>query len=221
MNFMKLYIGDYMRDTGMLSVTEHGAYLLMLMNHYATGRPLPVGRELHRLLRAETKVDRDAIDRIATRFWTVDASGGLVNKRAEVEIEKANHQRDVNRIVGQKGGRPKRTETESVTESVTESEPNRNPHHSQINTIPSESKDSGETPDPIFGDGLAYLVGTGVDERGARSFLGKLRRSVGDMQAVELIAKARTGAVSEPLAWLRKAAERRMTSGRSSTGVAL
>ena len=55
MNFVRLYIGDYMRDTGTLTVAEHGAYMLMLMHYYATEKPIPSGRALHRLLRAETK----------------------------------------------------------------------------------------------------------------------------------------------------------------------
>lgn len=46
MNFFKLYIGDYQRDTAHLSVTEHGAYLLMLQHYYATEKPLPPGKAL-------------------------------------------------------------------------------------------------------------------------------------------------------------------------------
>lgn len=130
MNFLKLYIGDYLRDTGTLTVAEHGAYMLMLLHVYATERPLPQGRELHRLLRAETKADRDAIDSVASRFWYV-TPGGLLNKRADLEMVKANHQREVNRSVGKLGGRPKRIETESVIESGAEPEPNRNHNHSQ------------------------------------------------------------------------------------------
>lgn len=121
MNFIKLYIGDYMRDTGTLTVAEHGAYVLMLLHHYGTERPLPQGRELHRLLRAESKADRDAIDSVVKRFWQVTEEG-LVNNRAGKEMQRAEHQREVNRTVGALGGRPKRKETESVSES----EPNGN-----------------------------------------------------------------------------------------------
>ena len=121
MNFIKLYIGDYMRDTGTLTVAEHGAYVLMLLHHYGTERPLPQGRELHRLLRAESKADREAIDSVVKRFWQATEQG-LVNKRAGKEMQRAEHQREVNRTVGALGGRPKRNETESVSES----EPNEN-----------------------------------------------------------------------------------------------
>lgn len=134
MNFVKLYIGDYMRKTGSLTVAEHGAYVLMLLHYYGTEHPLPTGRELHRLLRAETKADREAIDSIAARFWHASESG-LVNKRADEEISKAEHQRDVNRIVGKLGGRPKRSKTDSLTDSLTEPEPNHNPNHSQTPDI--------------------------------------------------------------------------------------
>jgi uncharacterized protein YdaU (DUF1376 family) len=130
-NFIRLYIGDYLRDTGTLTVTEHGAYFLMLLHHYATETPLPRGRDLARLLRAETKCEREAIETVAGKFWA-ETAGGLSNGRAGKEMQRAEHQRDVNRTVGKLGGRPKRTQTESVipqeTESLTESEPNANPN---------------------------------------------------------------------------------------------
>jgi len=105
MNFVKLYIGDYQRDTGHLSIAEHGAYLLMLQHYYATEKPLPIGKALHRLLRAESKADRDAVDSVAAQFWK-SQDGGLINERAVEEIQKAEHQRTVNREVGKKGGNP-------------------------------------------------------------------------------------------------------------------
>lgn len=133
MNFFKLYIGDYQRDTAHLSVTEHGAYLLMLQHFYATEKPLPTAKALHRMLRAETKAERDAIDVVAGRFW-IPIEGGVINERAAEEMVKAEHQRTVNREIGKRGGRPKKTEleTESVidyeTLSVSEREPINNPN---------------------------------------------------------------------------------------------
>jgi uncharacterized protein YdaU (DUF1376 family) len=124
LNFYKHHLGDYAKKTAALSVTQHGAYLLMLHHFYATEEPLPVGRDLYRLLRADSKPERDAIDFIVAKFWRQE-EGGLVNDRALEEIQHAAHQRTVNREVGKLGGRPKRTE--QITESVSEPEPNSNP----------------------------------------------------------------------------------------------
>jgi uncharacterized protein YdaU (DUF1376 family) len=125
-NFFKLYIGDYQRDTAHLSITEHGAYQLMLQHYYATEKPLPTGKALYRMLRADSPADREAIDSIASQFWTT-TTNGLVNDRALEEIEKSDHQRTVNREIGKLGGRPKKTDlvskpqTHHITDSVSKS----------------------------------------------------------------------------------------------------
>lgn len=85
MNFFKLYMGDYQRDTGALSIAEHGAYFLMLQYHYATEKPLPKGKDLYRLIRCESKADREAVDAVARLYWK-ETPEGLVNDRAEREI---------------------------------------------------------------------------------------------------------------------------------------
>ena len=186
MNFIKLYIGDYLRDTGTLTVSEHGAYVLMLLHHYATEQPLPTGRDLHRLLRAESKADRDAIDRVSAKFWTATESG-LTNGRAGREMERAEHQREVNRTVGKLGGRPKRTETESVSQSLTESQPNRNPNHSQTpekeihppaTQAPPGGKPRGERLPAGWepgADGMAFAAGQGMQNGRAAAELAKFR----------------------------------------------
>jgi hypothetical protein len=85
--------------------------------------------------------------------------------------------------------------------------------------------DAGQvSTDAIFGDGLAYLVKTGVPEKGARSFLGKMRKELNDdLTAVELLVKAQQLEVSDPVPWLRAAAKQRMGPSRlgGSNGVAL
>lgn len=69
--------------------------------------------------------------------------------------------------------------------------------------------DPESPPDPIFGTGLAFLRRKGVAEKPARSFLGLLRKEAGDLTCAELLAKAESDDVSEPLAWLRAAAKSR------------
>lgn len=66
-----------------------------------------------------------------------------------------------------------------------------------------------KVPDPIFGNGLAFLVRKGVPEKGARSFLGLMRKQCSDLLTAELLAKAESDDVSDPLAWLRAAGKAR------------
>lgn len=130
MNFYKHFIGDYGRSTADLSLVEHGAYRLMLDHFYGSGRPLPAEkRALYRLLRAESTVEKQAIDTVSLRYWRplpVDLTdlytwlkltteedqarlcyvaqqwteaGGLVNVRALGEIVKAQAVADRNRRI--------------------------------------------------------------------------------------------------------------------------
>lgn len=129
MNFFKLYIGDYQRDTAHLSITEHGAYLLMLQHYYATEKPLPVGKALHRMLRAQDKAERDAIDAVASEFWR-ESERGLVNDRADVEITKAGAQADTNaRIAREREAKRKaaRGGNDQSTNRATNDQPNQTP----------------------------------------------------------------------------------------------
>jgi uncharacterized protein YdaU (DUF1376 family) len=213
MNFIRLYIGDYLRDTGTLTVSEHGAYVLMLLHHYGTEKPLPLGRDLHRLLRAESKADRDAIDSVARRFW-VEEDGGLTNHRAKSEMARAEHQRDVNRSVGKLGGRPKGKETESVAESKPNTNPNQTPDtRHQITEIPSEAKASAPAPPPpgpdpspkdvVYALGLPMLLAAAVPEERGRSFLGLLLRCNAAEAVAEAVQRcAREGAI-QPIAYLQ------------------
>lgn len=129
MNFFKLYIGDYQRDTAHLSITEHGAYVLMLQHYYATEKPLPTGKALHRMLRAQDKAERDAIDSVAEQFWK-STENGLVNERADVEIAKACAQGETNaRIAREREARRKaqREQHEQSTNRATNDQPNQTP----------------------------------------------------------------------------------------------
>ena len=60
---------------------------------------------------------------------------------------------------------------------------------------------------PIFGFGLGFLVSKGISGKAARSFLGLMRKTVGDEVAFELLERAEREDVSDPVPWLRKAME--------------
>lgn len=130
----------------------------MLQHYYATEKPLPLGKALHRMLRATDKAERAAIDAIAAGFWHTTAEG-LVNDRANEEITKSEQQAEVNRSIAlareaRKGARTEhepstnrstnrstkraREPDEPSTNRSTNDEPNHSHSHSQkdTNTVP-------------------------------------------------------------------------------------
>lgn len=148
MNFFKLYIGDYQRDTAHLSVTEHGAYMLMLQHYYATEKPLPTGKALHRMLRAQDRAERDAIDAVVAQFWTV-TDDGLINGRADEEITKAGKQADTNaRIAREREEKRKalRDQHEQSTNRATNDQPSHS--HSQTPDLKPSPQQAASTPQP-------------------------------------------------------------------------
>lgn len=54
--YMPLYVADYLADTAHLSVTEHGAYMLLIMNYWQRGNSLPANDlQLSRIARMNLK----------------------------------------------------------------------------------------------------------------------------------------------------------------------
>lgn len=105
MNFYKRYPGDYLRDTAVLTLAEHGAYTLMLDYYMATEKPIEQPPRLYRTLRCETKLERDAVNKVIEKYWVVHGDG-LINLRAAKEIERATIIRERNKKNGKLGGRP-------------------------------------------------------------------------------------------------------------------
>lgn len=109
MNYWKRYAGDYLRDTGHLSVTEHGAYTLLLDHYYSKRNPLPSSIDaLCRLCRATTKLEQDAVKAVAEEFFALEDDGLRHNPRADREIAEWERLAQINRERGKLGGRPKR-----------------------------------------------------------------------------------------------------------------
>lgn len=87
-SYYPFYPGDYLRDTQDLSLTEHGAYHILL-HHYYCGEVLPLNKnKLYRICRAFEDHEKKAVDTVVTRFFNENGDGNLINRRAEIEIEK-------------------------------------------------------------------------------------------------------------------------------------
>lgn len=220
MNFYKHHIGDYQKKTAHLTLAEHGAYLLMLHHYYATETPLPLpGRDLYRMLRAHSKVDHEAIKSVAKQFWQ-STDGGLINGRANEELQKADGQRRHNQIVGKLGGRPKITQVVSKnnpsgfnleTQVVLKNNPIQTNYEGQKqrqkNSEPNGS--GGKPPNPdvetIFANGVALLQSAGVSDRNARSMLGLMRKQHGDKAVADALRRCAEVQAIEPVAWMQAA----------------
>lgn len=105
MNYFNLYPGDYTRDTGDLSLAEHGAYCLLLFTYYANDGDIPNDRSrLCRLCGAATPEEVAAVDTVIARFFPLK-NGKFRNKKADKEIAKAAPRIRAARENGRKGGK--------------------------------------------------------------------------------------------------------------------
>lgn len=88
-HYMKLYIGDYLRDTSHLSTAEHGAYLLLIMHAWTRNGALPAADDR---LRTIAKMDRREwvrSRRTILEFFIKGEGDTLRHKRIDRELANA------------------------------------------------------------------------------------------------------------------------------------
>ncbi|MCK2097538.1 YdaU family protein [Thauera aromatica] len=115
MNYYEHHLGDYAKDTGHLTMLEHGAYRILLDRYYSTEAGIPAA-QAYRLARARSEEERQAVDVVLEEFFEL-VDGVWINGRAEEEIAGANARIDASRQNGKKGGRPKKNPAGSETET--------------------------------------------------------------------------------------------------------
>lgn len=84
-HYFCFFPGDYHKDTQGLSLTEHGAYHLLLDVYYSQGFLSDDMAEVYRICRAFEPFERTAADKVVSRYFT-KSDGRLINSRAEREI---------------------------------------------------------------------------------------------------------------------------------------
>ena len=87
MNHYPKHVGDYIRDTVGLTMTEDGAYTRLLDQYYAREAPLPSDKAtIYRMARATSKQERAAVDSVLNQFFTATPDGWR-QKRADLELQ--------------------------------------------------------------------------------------------------------------------------------------
>lgn len=139
MNFYKHHIGDYDSHTSHLTFVEDAAYSRLIRLYYRSEAPLPLDvSHVCRLVRATTKIEREAVRAVLSEFFTQE-SDGWHSKRCDEEIQSANKTAAKNRENGKGGGRPRKTETQTVSTG--------NPEETQTVSAESDSGNLSQTPD--------------------------------------------------------------------------
>jgi len=101
---MPFYIGDYLRDTGHLTLEQHGAYVLLIM-HYWTHGGLPDDPvTLKRLLGLQGQGGENRWRSICLAIAPFFQQPGWKHKRIDAELKKQEEVSTKRKIAGAKGG---------------------------------------------------------------------------------------------------------------------
>ncbi len=137
MNYYSHHLGDYAKDTGQLSATEHGIYRLLMDAYYSTEEPIPQD-EAYRTCRAMADFEKAAADYVLKKYFIL-RDGRYYHKRVEAELVKMREIRNRSKENGRKGGRPSK-------------EPRPNPEETQrvISGIPRVNPEETQSQSPHY-----------------------------------------------------------------------
>ena len=97
--WMPLYVGDYLGDTGHLTTTQHGAYLLLMMHYWRKGELPDDDRQLSKIAKLPLRSWCEYRATLQDFFYD-----GWKHKRIDAELERMMRVSAKRAIAGQKGG---------------------------------------------------------------------------------------------------------------------
>lgn len=210
-----LWVDAFQRDTQHLEADEVGAYFLIIMAMWTREScdfPDDDNR-LARVSRVSTRLWKSRIGPVIREFLT--ASNGVVfSKRLREEAAYTERQvkQQSDRKAGEKSDNHLNNNDAPPSTDASTGEPRNHP--TQLPNYPTdipEANASGRdaSPDPdgdfaseMFLRAIAYLGGKGVNEKSARSFVGKLRKDHSDETIFSAFTAASAAKVVDPISWI-------------------
>lgn len=191
--YMPLFVADYLADTRHLTPAQHGGYLLLIMNYWQTGKPLP--NDDARLARIACMSRRDwGHNRTAILEFFTEQESLLVHPRIAYELSRVSAkslkckdaaQASVERRFGKRSTGVEPTDTDKDKGS--------------------EAKASAELVDAetvMWQRGKAYLLSNGVSASQAGSMLGKWKRDYGAEATIVALGKAQREGALDPVSYI-------------------
>lgn len=160
MNYYERHLGDYARDTGHLSMLEHGAYTLLMDRYYVSEAGIPAD-QAHRYAHAKSKDEKEATDNVLKEFFVL-LDGTWIKNRIEQEIEKAQSKIKAAQANGKLGGRPKLNPNEPGNKPSGFSVGFENESQPKAHQPPNTKHQSPDINNPPFVEDLLKVVPTPV-----------------------------------------------------------
>jgi len=235
MNYFEKHVGDWIKDTVSLDMTEDGAYNRLVDQCYQSERPLPADiKEVYRLARANKPAERKAVDYVLAKFFD-KGPDGYTQKRVQAEIArysdkqaKARASADArwNKAKSHSEGNANASGSHDADGMRTHSEGNALQTPDTSNQIPNTSRRDGKpSASPadkakaeLWKAAVSLLSAQGMAEPQARSLFGKLSKDYPDG---DIVLSAVQAAVSEQPADARaylKATCQRLAGERKRDG---
>jgi len=139
--WMPLYVGDYLADTRRLTTEHHGAYLLLIMEYWQKGTPLPDDDDQLGQITGLGKRFKAARATLQQFFNVEDGQWrhGRVDREKQLALGNSERAREN----GKKGGRPHLTQKEPrANPELTQKEPRPEPK-------PNPQESSSPSPSPL------------------------------------------------------------------------
>lgn len=208
MNYYKRHLGDYAKDTGHLSPTEHGVYTLLMDWYYASETMIPAAKA-YRIAKASTQADRNAVDAVLADFFRRDGDYWR-HKRIDGEIEKFSEKstkakESIAKRWKKQDTKTSQTNNESdtnVSEAYTERNTTRAPVHQPL-AIKEQEQERPSPAAPVDFKADLFARWKALPDGGGGAFLTKLFRDHKPEQRVmEAVERALDDTRANPKAFV-------------------